>query len=77
MCYSIASTWASYIDLYINTITRATRPRFNTILFRSLNKSIGVFVITLKSLVVVDVTLKSLSNSISMRELLDLYKNRS
>ena len=56
---------------------RATRSRFNTILFRSLDKSIRVFVVTLKSLVIVDATLKSLSSSISIRELLNLYKNRS
>ena len=77
MCYSIALTWASYIDLYINTITRATRSRFNTILFHSLDKSIEVFIVTLKSLVVVDATLKSLSSSVDIRELLNLYKNRS
>ena len=58
-------------------MTRAIRSRFNIILFCSLDKSIEVFIVALKSLVVVDATLKSLSNSISIRELLDLYKNRS
>ena len=58
-------------------MTRATRSRSNIILFHFLDKSIGVFVITFKSLVVVNTTLKSLSNSISIRELLNLYKNRS
>ena len=58
-------------------MTRATRLRFNIILFRSLDKFIGVFVVTLKSLIVVNITLKSSSSSIGIRELLDLYKNRS
>ena len=58
-------------------MTRATRPRSNMILFRFLDKSIGVFVVTLKSLIVVNTTLESLSNSISIKELLNLYKNRS
>ena len=77
MYYFVALTRASYIDLHIDTITRATRPRSNTILFRSLDKSIEVFIVTLKSLVVVDTTLKSLSSSVGIRELLNLYKNRS
>ena len=58
-------------------MTRATRPKSNIILFCSLDKSIGVFVVTLKSLVVVDTTFKSLSSSINIRELLNLYKNKS